>query len=329
MKKTIVSTIVVTQILSTMICLPPVFAITGDVHTTPMRIVTQPPTLYKNIKIDDVDIFYREAGSINRPTIVLLHGFPSSSHMFRNLIPILAKNYHVIAPDYPGFGQSDAPSVTQFDYTFDHIAQIVDKFLAALNINKYSLYVMDYGAPIGFRIAAAYPEQVQAIVVQNGNAYDEGLNCDFWKPLKAYWADPSDQNAEPLKKFFEIDATKWQYTNGVKDLETISPDAWTIDQAYLDRRGNKEIQLAMFKSYGSNPAHYSEWQAYFRKKQPPVLIEWGKNDEIFPPEGAYPYKRDLKNLEFHLLDTGHFALEEYGPQIANDMLRFLNKNVIP
>jgi pimeloyl-ACP methyl ester carboxylesterase len=283
--------------------------------------------VYKSVKIEGVNVFYREAGAKERPTVLLLHGFPTSSHMFRNLIPALASRYHVVAPDYPGYGYSDMPPVQDFDYSFDHLARIVDAFTQALNLEKFSVYVMDYGAPVGFRIAAKHPERIQSIIVQNGNAYDEGLDNQFWAPVKRYWKEPTEENAAPLKKFFEASATKWQYTNGVRNVEKISPDNWTIDQTLMDRPGNKDIQLALFKSYGTNPPLYPEWQAYFRKHQPPVLIEWGKNDEIFPPAGAYPYKRDLKEVEMHILETGHFALEEDGDQIASDMIRFLGKHV--
>lgn len=293
----------------------------------PAQLSSSSKTLFKTVDIDGLKIFYREAGSPAKPTVVLLHGFPTSSHMFRNLIPILAKDYHVIAPDFPGYGFSDMPSMQNFDYSFDHLAEITDKFLQKLDVTKYSLYMMDYGAPIGFRIAASHPERIQTLIVQNGNAYDEGLDNAFWAPLKTYWKDSDEKNTPALKKLFEIDATKWQYLNGVQNPELISPDNWTIDQALMDRPGNKEIQLQLFKSYGTNPPHYSEWQAYFRKNQPPMLIEWGKNDEIFPPAGAYPYKRDLKNLELHILDTGHFVLEEYPEEVGRDMLRFLHKNI--
>lgn len=281
-------------------------------------------TSYKTIKVDRLDIFYREAGPTNAPTILLLHGFPTSSQMFRNLIPALSDRYHVIAPDYPGFGQSSMPRVDEFDYTFDHLADVVDGFIQKLGMARYSLYVMDYGAPVGFRIAARHPERVQTLIVQNGNAYEEGLR-EFWKPLKAYWKDRSEANANALRKFFAADATRWQYTNGVRNVEAISPDNWVIDQAGLDRRGNQEIQLALFYDYGSNPPHYPQWQEYFRKYQPPTLIVWGKNDTIFPAEGAYPYRRDLTNVDFHLLDTGHFALEEEGDTIAAYIRTFLAK----
>jgi pimeloyl-ACP methyl ester carboxylesterase len=247
--------------------------------------------------------------------------------MFRNLIPQLADRYHLVAPDYPGFGNSSAPPVNEFNYTFDNLAEVIDEFAQALNLERYSLYVQDYGAPVGYRLAMKHPERVQALIVQNGNAYEEGLRSDFWNPLKAYWKDRSERNTEPLRKFLTYESTKWQYTNGARNVENISPDAWTTDQYILDRPGADEIQLQLLYDYGSNPPLYPQWQAYFRKYQPPTLVVWGKNDSIFPAEGAEPYKRDLKNLEFHLLDTGHFALEEDGDLIAKYMGDFLAKNV--
>ncbi|MHC5937738.1 alpha/beta fold hydrolase [Nostoc sp.] len=285
-------------------------------------------TTYSTVSIDGLDIFYREAGSRNNPTILLLHGFPTSSHMFRNLMSALADRFHLVAPDYPGYGNSSMPTVNEFDYTFDHLAEIVEKFITAIDLKKYSLYVMDYGAPIGYRIAAKYPERVEALIVQNGNAYEEGLR-EFWEPLKAYWQDRSPENADKLKHLVTLEATKWQYTNGVRNLEAISPDTWNMDQLFLDRPGNDEIQLALLYSYGTNPPLYPQWQEYFRKHQPPTLIVWGNNDYIFPAEGAYPYKRDLKDVEFHLLDTGHFALEEEGDAIANYIAQFLTSRLQP
>lgn len=281
---------------------------------------------YRTVKIDGLDIFYREAGSSANPTVLLLHGFPTSSQMFRNLMPHLADRYHVIAPDYPGYGHSSAPLVDEFDYTFDNLANVVGRFTETLKLDRYSLYVMDYGAPVGYRLAVRHPERIQTVIVQNGNAYEEGLR-DFWVPFRAYWEDRSEQNAEAMKKLLTVDATRWQYTNGVRCIESINPDAWTIDQSLLDRPGNQEIQLQLFYSYRSNPPLYPQWQAYFRKHQPPMLIVWGKNDFIFPPEGAEPYKRDLKNLEFHLLDTGHFALEEDCELIAGYINAFLDRQV--
>lgn len=283
-------------------------------------------TTHCTVSIDSLDIFYREAGSRNHPTILLLHGFPTSSHMFRNLIPALADQFHLVAPDYPGYGNSSMPTIDEFDYTFDHLAEIVEKFIAALGLKKYSLYVMDYGAPIGFRIAAKYPERVESLIIQNGNAYEEGLR-EFWEPVRAYWRDRSPKNVDQLRFLLSLEGTRWQYTNGVQNWEAISPDTWTMDQHFLDRPGNAEIQLALFDSYQSNPPLYPQWQEYFRRYQPPTLIVWGQNDAIFPAEGAYPYKNDLQTLEFHLLNTGHFALEECGDEIADYIRRFMTTHV--
>ncbi|MFT4760321.1 MAG: pimeloyl-ACP methyl ester carboxylesterase [Paraglaciecola sp.] len=284
------------------------------------------PTLHKTIKVNGLDIFYREAGRKDAPTILLLHGYPTSSHMFRNLIEDLSNEYHLIAPDYPGYGNSEQPSMASFDYTFDNMALIVEEFLEELEIKKYSIYLMDYGAPIGYRIAAKHPERVQSLIVQNGNAYDEGLR-DFWIPIKKYWKDYTVENGKALEGFHAPDGLKWQYTHGVQNPETISPDNWKVDLQHLTRTENPEIQLALFYDYRTNVPLYPEWQAYFREYQPATLIVWGKNDYIFPAEGAYPYKRDLKNLEFHLLDTGHFALEEEGEEIAKLIRNFLKKEV--
>ena len=288
---------------------------------------TSYPTLHKTIEVDGQRIFYREAGPKDAPTILLLHGFPTSSHMFRNLIPQLSDRFHVVAPDYPGYGNSSMPSVDEFDYSFDNLANVMEQFIQKVGLKTYSLYLMDYGAPVGFRIAVKHPERVDGLIIQNGNAYEEGLK-EFWKPLKAYWKDRTPKNAEPLKGFLKVAATKWQYTHGTRDVESISPDNWLIDQHLLDRTGNTEIQLQLFYSYGSNPPLYPQWQAYLRQHQPPTLIVWGKNDEIFPAEGAHPYKRDLKNLEFHLLNTGHFALEEDGDVIASHIRRFYDKRMV-
>ncbi|MFN0131623.1 MAG: alpha/beta fold hydrolase [Phycisphaerales bacterium] len=277
---------------------------------------------YHTVKIDGLDVFYREAGPKDAPVILLLHGFPTSSHMYRNLIPALADTYRVIAPDYPGYGNSSMPSPTEFEYSFDNLAKVVDKFTEAVGAKTFALYVQDYGAPIGFRIASAHPERITGLIIQNGNAYEEGLR-DFWVPFKAYWKEQTAENKAALTPYFELSATKWQWTHGVKDPTTISPDTWTLDQAGMDRPGNKEIQLALFMSYGTNPPLYPKWQEYFRTHQPPTLIVWGKNDFIFPAEGAEPYKRDLKNLDFNLLDTGHFALEEQGGVIAEKIRTFM------
>jgi len=277
---------------------------------------------YKTVEVQGLDIFYREAGSRRNATLLLLHGFPTSSHMFRDLIPRLSDRFHLVAPDYPGFGYSSAPTVEEFEYTFDHLADIVEQFAAAVGLDSYSLYLMDYGAPIGFRLATRHPEKVETLVIQNGNAYEEGLR-EFWEPLRAYWKEKTEANAAPLLNLLTLDATKWQYTEGVRDIERISPDTWGHVQPLLDRPGNQAIQLELFYSYGSNPPLYPVWQAYLRKYQPPTLVVWGKNDPIFPAEGAHPYKWDLQNIEFHLLDTGHFALEEEGEFIAQAIRRFL------
>jgi pimeloyl-ACP methyl ester carboxylesterase len=287
---------------------------------------TTAQVLYRTVQIDGLEIFYREAGSRENPTVLLLHGFPTSSHMFRNLMPALAGEYHVVAPDYPGFGFSSMPSRDEFDYSFARLTEIVEAFTKQLEIERYSIYLMDYGAPIGFRLAAGNPDRVDALIVQNGNAYDEGLR-EFWDPIKAYWADPSAENRDALRGLLTLDATKWQFTHGVRDVETISPDNWHHVQSLLDRPGNQEIQLDLFLSYGANPPLYPEWQEYLRANQPPTLIVWGKNDPIFPAEGAYPYRRDLTEVDFHLLDTGHFALEEDGPTIAGLIRDFLNRRV--
>ena len=247
--------------------------------------------------------------------------------MFRNLIPALADRYHLIAPDYPGFGHSSAPTVDQFSYTFDHLAQVVNDFVGQLGLTKFSLYVQDYGAPVGYRIALQHPERIQALIVQNGNAYEAGIDNDFWKPIKAYWANKTAENAAALLPAFSLEAIKWQYTNGAKQPETIDPDTWTLDHALISRPGQEAIQLALFYSYGSNPPAYPKWQEFFRQSQPPTLIVWGKNDVIFPAAGARAYLRDLPRAELHLLDTGHFALEEEGNTIAHLIRTFLGEHL--
>lgn len=288
---------------------------------------SQSQTMHRSVEIDGLDIFYREAGSPDAPTVLLLHGFPTSSHMFRNLIPRLSDRFHLVAPDFPGFGSSSMPSLDEFEYSFDNIASVVEKFIDRLELKNYSLYLMDYGAPVGYRVAVNRPERVDSLIVQNGNAYKEGLR-EFWNPIKNYWKDKTPENAKILRdSLLTVEATKWQYTHGVRNVETIAPDNWFNDQLLLDRPGNKDIQIELFHSYGTNPPLYPGWQAYLRKHQPPTLVAWGKNDYIFPGEGAEPYKRDLQNIDFHLLDTGHFALEEDGEVIAGLMRDFLEKNV--
>ena len=288
-----------------------------------------PPKVYhKTVKVDGLDIFYRDAGPKDAPVVLMLHGFPTSSQMFRNLIPKLADKYRVIVPDYPGSGHSSMPGRDQFAYTFDNLAKVTDEFTEKLGLTSYALYVQDYGAPVGYRLAVKHAERITAIVVQNGNAYDEGLDNDFWKPIKAYWAAPKSREKRDALRFArKYDATQWQYTHGVKDPELVSPDGPAHDQFLLDRKGNDEIQLDLLLDYGSNPPLYPKWQEYFRTHQPPMLIAWGKNDQIFPAAGAEPYKRDLKTLHYHLLDAGHFALETNGDEIATLMREFLGKHV--
>jgi pimeloyl-ACP methyl ester carboxylesterase len=268
-----------------------------------------PVTHHRTLVLDGVQIFYREAGPNDAPVVVLLHGFPTSSHMFRNLIPALADRYRVIAPDFPGFGQSGTPDRGQFAYTFENIAKSMVSLLDSLKISRYFMYVMDYGAPVGWRIALQHPERVQGLIVQNGNAYNEGLRT-FWDPIKTYWNDGSDESRDALRPLLKLDTTIFQYTDGVSDRSRISPDNWVHDQALLDRPGNDGIQLDLFYDYRTNVPLYPEVQAYFREKEPPTIVLWGKNDVIFPVEGAHPYQRDLPKARIHLLDTGHFALED-------------------
>lgn len=281
---------------------------------------------YNTVKVDGVDIFYREAGLKDGPVLLLQHGFPTSSHMFRNLIPQLVDTYRVIAPDYPGFGQSGMPDRSKFAYTFDRYAQVVDKLIRQLGVNRYALYVMDYGAPVGFRLAAKNPEGVTALIVQNGNAYHEGLE-QFWDPIKAFWGTGGSTEREAIRWLTSLAATKWQYTNGVKDVSLVSPDTWTMDQALLDRSGNSEIQLDLFYDYRTNIPLYPQWQTYFREHKPATLVLWGKNDAIFVAAGAAPYQRDIPNAEIHFFDTGHFALETHGHEIAKLIREVLGRNL--
>lgn len=280
---------------------------------------------YRTIQVNGLDVFYREAGPDHAPALLLLHGFPTSSHMFRELIPRLADRYRIIAPDYPGFGYSAAPERAAFAYTFENLTQVIDRFTQAIGLDRYGLYVMDYGAPIGYRLALAHPERVTSLIVQNGNAYEEGLG-EFWAPIKTYWQDPSRQNRDALRVLLKPESTRWQYINGVAETSMLSPDTWTIDQAGLDRPGNDEIQLDLFYDYRANVPLYPRFQQYFRDYQPPTLVIWGKNDAIFLAEGAMPYRRDLPKAEIHLLDTGHFALETHGQEIAHLIRHFLARD---
>jgi pimeloyl-ACP methyl ester carboxylesterase len=285
-----------------------------------------PVTHHRTAPVDGLGIFYREAGPPDAPVVLLLHGFPTSSHMFRNLIPALADRYRVIAPDYPGFGQSDMPDRASFAFTFDHLAQVVDHLLDRLEVTRYAMYVMDYGAPVGWRLALAHPERVSGLIIQNGNAYEEGLT-EFWNPIKAYWTDGSQTHREALGSLVAPETTRFQYTDGVADVSRISPDNWVHDQALLDRPGNADIQLDLFYDYRTNVPLYPAVQEYFRTRRPPALILWGKNDKIFPPTGAYPYRRDLPDLDFHLLDTGHFALEDKADEMVPLIRDFLARRV--
>ena len=282
---------------------------------------------YRTAIVDGTEIFYREAGPKDAPALLLLHGFPTSSQMFRNLIPSLADKYRVIAPDYPGFGHSAAPDRAKFAYTFDHYAELVSKFTEQIGVSRYALYVMDYGAPVGFRLATAHPDRVTALIVQNGNAYDEGI-AEFWDPIKAYWKTGAASEREAIRWLTSAKATKWQYTDGVKDVSVVSPDTWTLDQALLDRPGNQEIQLDLFYDYRTNLSLYANWQAYFRSAKPPTLVVWGKNDKIFVGAGAEPYKRDNPDAEIHMIDTGHFALETNGDEIAGLIREFLHRKLV-
>jgi pimeloyl-ACP methyl ester carboxylesterase len=279
-------------------------------------------TTFQHATVQGLKLFYREAGSKASPTIVLLHGFPSSSHMFRDLIPQLADNFHVIAPDYVGFGYSDAPDASTFDYTFDNLATYVEELLfGVLGLKKFSIYVQDYGAPVGYRIASRHQDAIEGLVVQNGNAYAEGIGAGF-DSMKPFWANRNPETEKPVRELLKKETTIFQYTHGVKDVSRISPDSYTMDQLFLDRPGNDAIQLNLLHNYQSNLALYDGWHEFFRNKQPKTLIVWGKNDPFFTVEGAQAYLRDIPKAELHLLDTGHFALEDSCEFIAQQILRF-------
>jgi pimeloyl-ACP methyl ester carboxylesterase len=282
---------------------------------------------YKTKQVDGLKIFYREAGSPSRPTVVLLHGFPTSSHMFRDLIPKLAPRYHVIAADMPGYGYSDQPGVNDFQYTFANLAAVMDKFFDSIGLDKYSIYVMDYGSPVGFRIFVKHPARIQAIITQNGNAYNEGL-APFWAEyLEPYWKEKNPTTEAKVRGLVAIQTTRFQYTQGFRNPENVNPDSYSFDQMTLDRPGNVDIQLALFYDYQTNVAQYDQWHESLRKVQPPILAVWGKNDPIFAAPGAEAFKRDVPKTEIHFLDTGHFALEEDLEPISNYILTFLGKNV--
>jgi pimeloyl-ACP methyl ester carboxylesterase len=271
---------------------------------------------YRTIEVAGVEIFYREAGNPKSPTILLLHGFPTSSHMFRDLIPLLADRYHLIAPDYPGFGYSARPGVSEFDYTFHHLADVMEGFVETLGLTRYALYMQDFGGPVGFRLATRRPQQVRALIIQNANAYDEGISDGVRDVVLRIWKERTPQTEARLKELFELPVTKRQYLEGAPDPSRVSPDAWQHAQWGMDRPGDKEIQFALHANYGSNLDHYAEWHAYFRKFQPPALIVWGKGDFVFTPAGAEAYRKDLKQVELHMLNAGHFALETNASEIA-------------
>ena len=277
---------------------------------------------YRKAEVDGLKVFYREAGGAGAPALLLLHGFPTAGHMFRGLTPLLAGQFHVIAPDLPGFGQTDMPDRNKFRYTFDNIAHVIDRFTEVIGLNRFAIYVFDYGAPTGFRMATAHPERITAIISQNGNAYEEGLS-EGWNPIQAYWKEPSDANRKALRAFLSPETTIWQYTHGVPDTALVSPDVYSLDNYYLARPGADEIQLDLFGDYKSNVALYPKFQNYFRKYKPPFLATWGKNDPFFLPAGAEAFKRDIPNAEVHFFDTGHFALETHCDEIASTIRDFL------
>jgi pimeloyl-ACP methyl ester carboxylesterase len=277
---------------------------------------------YRYADVDQFNVFYREAGRPGAPKLLLLHGFPSSSHMFRDLIPELADRFHIVAPDLPGFGLSDMPSRESFAYTFDNLANVMDRFTEIIGFDRYAVYVFDYGAPTGFRLALKHPERITAIISQNGNAYEEGLS-DGWNPIRTYWQDPSQANRDALRALLTHDTTVWQYTHGVSDPTQISPDGYSLDEFYLGRPGAHEVQLDLFGDYQSNVALYPAFQQYFRTHQPPFLAVWGKHDPFFLPPGAEAFRRDMPQAEVRFFDTGHFALETHSAEIAEAIADFL------
>ena len=279
-------------------------------------------TRHRFVDVDRLKIFYREAGADTSPALLLLHGFPTSSHMFRDLIPALADDYHVVAPDLPGFGFSDAPARAQFKYTFDHLADVIDRFTTVMGLARYAIYVFDYGAPVGFRLATSHPSRITAIISQNGNAYEDGLSKG-WDPIQRYWREPTPENRAALRNLLTPQATKWQYVHGVQDEAMVAPESYTLDSALLARPGNDEIQLDLFLDYASNVALYPKFHEYFRTHRPPLLAVWGKNDPFFLPSGAEAFKRDIPGAVVRFFDTGHFALETHAAEIAAAICGFL------
>lgn len=277
---------------------------------------------YRHANVDGLNVFYREAGSLDKPKLLLLHGFPSSGHMFRDLIPLLSDSFHIVAPDLPGFGLSDMPPREQFAYTFDHIADVIDRFTEVVGFDRFAVYVFDYGAPTGFRLAVKHPERITAIISQNGNAYEEGLS-DGWNPIRAYWQDPSQANRDALRAFLAPETTRWQYVHGVADEALVSPDGIALDNYYLARPGAHDVQLDLFLDYQSNVALYPTFQVYFRTHRPRFLAVWGKHDPFFLPPGAEAFKRDIPDARVQFVDTGHFALETHAKDIAHAIREFL------
>jgi pimeloyl-ACP methyl ester carboxylesterase len=277
---------------------------------------------YKTADVDGFKVFYREAGRQGAPKLLLLHGFPSAGHMFRDLIPLLGDDFHIVAPDLPGFGQSDMPPREKFNYTFDHVAEVIERFTEVIGFDRFAVYVFDYGAPTGFRLAMRHPERITAIISQNGNAYEEGLS-DGWKPLRDYWRDPSPENRKAMRVLLAPETTRWQYTHGVTDATAVSPDGSSLDDFYLARPGADEIQLDLMGDYKSNIALYPAFQNYFRTHKPPLLAVWGKNDPFFLPPGAEAFKRDVPNATVRFFDTGHFALETHAREIGQAIKEFL------
>jgi pimeloyl-ACP methyl ester carboxylesterase len=279
---------------------------------------------YRTADVDGFKIFYREAGPKDAPTLLLLHGFPTSSHMFRDLIPLLADRFHIVAPDLPSFGRSDMPPCDSFSYTFARLAEVIGRFTEVVNLKRFAIYIFDYGAPVGLRIAIKHPERIAAIISQNGNAYEEGLS-DGWNPIQAYWREPTKANRDALRSFLSPETTFWQYTHGVSDPSVVSPDGYSLDDFYLARPGAHEAQLDLFLDYASNVALYPQFQAYFRGRQPPLLAVWGRNDPFFLPAGAEAYKRDIGGADVRFFDTGHFALETHCAEIAAAIRDFIGR----
>jgi pimeloyl-ACP methyl ester carboxylesterase len=279
---------------------------------------------YHTADVDGFKVSYREAGPTDAPKLLLLHGFPSAGHMFRDLFPLLADRFHLVAPDLPGFGKSDMPSRSQFKYTFDNVADVIDRFTQKIGFDRFAIYVFDYGAPTGFRLAVRHPERITAIISQNGNAYEEGL-AESWNPIRAYWQDPSETNRGALRDFLKPEATYWQYTHGVADTSKVSPDGYSLDNFYLARPGADEVQLDLFGDYKSNVALYPTFQKYFRTHKPPFLAVWGKHDPFFLPPGAEAFKRDIPDATVRFFDTGHFALETHAREIADEIRSFLTR----